>query len=121
MLSPYLKLHPLARGYLTRPPGSRDTTARGQVEDIARRLYTHAGDDEIIRRVAELAERYNVSQAQIALAWMLHKPFVTAPVVGATKMPHLDDAVAALDVKLTDEDMTYLEEPYVPRAIAGHR
>jgi aryl-alcohol dehydrogenase (NADP+) len=112
---------PLARGYLTRPPGSRDSTARGQVEDIARRLYTHAGDDEIIRRVAELAGRYDVSQAQIALAWMLHKPFVTAPIVGATKMPHLDDAIAALDVKLTDEDMTYLEEPYVPRAIAGHR
>ncbi len=112
---------PLARGYLTRPPGSRDTTARGQVEDIARRLYTHTGDDEIIRRVAELAGRYEVSQAQIALAWMLHKPFVTAPIVGATKMPHLDAAIAALEVKLTPEDMTYLEEPYVPRAIAGHR
>ena len=112
---------PLARGYLTRPPGSRETTARGQVEDIARRLYTHTGDDEIIRRVAELAGRYEVSQAQIALAWMLHKPFVTAPIVGATKMPHLDAAIAALEVKLTPEDMTYLEEPYVPRAIAGHR
>lgn len=112
---------PLARGYLTRPPGSRDATARGQVENIARRLYTHEGDDEIIRRVAELAGRYDVSQAQIALAWMLHKPFVTAPIVGATKMPHLEDAIAALNVNLSAEDMTYLEEPYVPRAVAGHR
>ncbi|MEM7737656.1 MAG: aldo/keto reductase [Deinococcota bacterium] len=112
---------PLARGYLTRKPEDKDSTARGNIEDIAKRLYTHPGDDEIIRRVAELASRYEVSQAQIALAWMLHKPFITAPIVGATKLPHLEDAINALNVNLSDEDVTYLEEPYVPRAVAGHR
>ncbi|MEM6428881.1 MAG: aldo/keto reductase, partial [Deinococcota bacterium] len=112
---------PLARGYLTRKPEDKDSTARGNIEDIAKRLYTHPGDDEIIRRVAELANRHGVSQAQIALAWMLHKPFITAPIVGATKLPHLEDAINALDVSLSDDDVTYLEEPYVPRAVAGHR
>jgi aryl-alcohol dehydrogenase (NADP+) len=112
---------PLARGYLTRKPEDKDSTARGSVEDIAKRLYTHPGDDEIIRRVAELASRHEVSQAQIALAWMLHKPFITAPIVGATKLPHLEDAIGALNVSLSEDDMTYLEEPYVPRAVAGHR
>jgi 1-deoxyxylulose-5-phosphate synthase len=111
---------PLARGYLTRKPEAKEATARGRLDDYARKLYAQAGDDEVVRRVAELAERRGVSQAQIALAWLLHKPYVTAPVVGATKMTHLDDALSALEIVLDDEEMRYLEEPYLPHPVLGH-
>ena len=88
-----------------------------------RNEYDIACDDdaEIIRRVWELAERYGVSTSVIAQAWNLAKPVVTSPLVGASRTKYIDDAVAALDLKLTDEEMAYLEEPYVPHAQYGFR
>jgi aryl-alcohol dehydrogenase-like predicted oxidoreductase len=74
-----------------------------------------------VERVAELAEKHGVPRARIALAWLLQKDPVTAPIVGATKISHLEDAVGALDVKLTAEEVAYLEEPYVPHRIVGHQ
>ena len=80
---------------------------------------TEASDKVIVDRVTELAKKRGVPQAQIALAWMLQKPFITAPIVGATKPQHLEDAVAASSVKLTAEEVATLEQPYVPHPIAG--
>ena len=78
-------------------------------------------DRQIVERVAELAARYAVPRVHIALAWLLQKEPVTAPIIGATKLSHLDDAVGALAVTLTPDDVTYLEEPYVPHRIIGHQ
>ena len=75
----------------------------------------------MVERVAELAEKYGVSRARIALAWLLQKEPVTAPIIGATKLTHLEEAVGALSVKLAQEDVAYLEEPYVPHRIVGHQ
>jgi aryl-alcohol dehydrogenase-like predicted oxidoreductase len=112
---------PLARGRLTRPYGQK-TTARSGGDAFGNILYgkTEDSDKTIIDRVADLAKKRGVPQAQIALAWMLQKSFITAPIVGATKPNHLDDAVAALSLKLTTEEVKALEEPYVPHPIAGH-
>ena len=82
----------------------------GKVEDI---------DREIIERVTKLAKQKNVSQAQIAIAWILHKPGITAPIIGATKIEQLNDAVNALTVKLSPEETQYLEEAYMPHPVAG--
>jgi aryl-alcohol dehydrogenase (NADP+) len=107
---------PLARGRLTRDWDS--ASARSQTDALSTSLYS--GDDqEIVRRVAELADLRGVPRAQIALAWMLGKPVVTAPLVGATRIGHIDDAVAALDVTLTDDEIATLEEPYSPRPMVG--
>lgn len=111
---------PLARGWLARPAGARAATERGADDDFSARLYDFAEADEIIGRVGRVAEARGVSRAQVALAWLLAQPAVTAPVVGATKMPHLEDAVAALEVRLTAEEMAALEEPYPPRPVRGH-
>ncbi len=75
----------------------------------------------MLDRVLALAERRGVKPAQIALAWLLHKPGVTAPIIGATKMHHLDDALGALSIELSPEEMAFLEEPYVPHPILGHQ
>jgi len=100
---------------------SRDVGAGG--EDVGRAVASQLGfryvDEEIVRRVARLAELRGVPRAQIALAWMLSKPVVTAPLVGATRIGHIDDAVAALDVTLTDDEIAALERPYTPRPIVG--
>ncbi|MDQ1432256.1 MAG: 1-deoxyxylulose-5-phosphate synthase, partial [Actinomycetota bacterium] len=82
-------------------------------------LYHEATDRAIVERVDELAQTRGVSMAQIALAWMLSKPAVTAPIIGATKPQHIEDAVAAVDLELTDEEISFLEEPYLPHAVAG--
>jgi aryl-alcohol dehydrogenase-like predicted oxidoreductase len=112
---------PLARGRLTR---SWDAPATDRIgKDVyGNTLYdkSDAGDKEIVDRVEKLAAARGVPMAQIGLAWMLSKPVVTSPIVGATKMQHLEDAVGALEVKLTTEEIQSLEEPYVPHAIAGH-
>lgn len=114
---------PLARGRLTRKPGSVNgaETRRSRTDTIAQSFYNQMQefDTKVIERVAELAQRYEQPMARIALAWMLHQPVITAPIIGASRMQHLEDAVAALDVKLTDEDLAYLEEPYVPHPVAG--
>lgn len=110
---------PLARGLLTRPPAVKDT-ARATNDPLADAFYTHPSDTEVIRRNAEVADRMGMKPAQIALAWMLHNPVVSAPIIGATKQGYLDDAVAALDIRLDAETIAYLEEAYQPHAIAGH-
>jgi 1-deoxyxylulose-5-phosphate synthase len=110
---------PLARGYLTRRPQETTATTRGQSDTIAQQLYK-TSDTNIINRVVDTAEKHGVKPARVALAWMLSKPFVTSPIIGATKMYQLEDAVAALEIKLGDEEIKFLEEPYQPRAISGH-
>jgi aryl-alcohol dehydrogenase (NADP+) len=109
---------PLARGKLTRPWDA--TTARSETDEFGRRLYRDT-DQLIVERVAEVAAKRSVPPAQVALAWMLRNPAVTSPIVGVTKTGHLDDAIAAVDLELDDEEVAALEEPYEPHAIAGHR
>ncbi|PTY00873.1 alcohol dehydrogenase [Verrucomicrobia bacterium LW23] len=116
---------PYARGRLTRPPGS--ATARQNTDAFAGILYdkksaaVEAADQSVIAAVAALAEKRGVPRAQVALAWMLTKPAVSAPIIGASKVEQLDDAVAALDLAptLTAEEIATLEAPYVPHPIAG--
>jgi len=107
---------PLARGRLTRDWDA--ASARSQTDALSTSLYSD-DDREIVQRVARLADVRGVPRAQIALAWMLSKPVVTAPLVGATRIGHIDDAVAALDVTLSDDEIASLEQPYTPRPIAG--
>jgi aryl-alcohol dehydrogenase-like predicted oxidoreductase len=108
---------PLARGRLTR---DWDTaTSRSRRDDFGRNLYQD-GDREIVDAVARIAADRGVPRARIALAWLLRRSTVTAPVVGATRAPHIEDAVAALDVDLTEKEIERLEQPYTPRAISGH-
>lgn len=110
---------PLAAGHLTRPEWNTNTL-RSQTDRVARGKYdrTEEQDMLIVQRVHELAEKYGVKMQQIALAWHWAKG-VAAPIVGATKMSHFDDAVGALSVQLSDEDIAYLEEPYIPHRIVG--
>jgi aryl-alcohol dehydrogenase-like predicted oxidoreductase len=107
---------PLARGRLTR--AWDETTNRSQQDAFGRKLYSDA-DRVIVDRVAEIARERGVAHAQVALAWVLAKPVVTAPIVGVTKEAHLDDAVAAVDLQLTDDEIARLEEPYVPHPVVG--
>ncbi len=113
---------PLASGRLTRDPGS-ETTLRSETDQIQKNKYdaTTETDQQVVQRVAELSEKHGVPRVHIALAWLLQKKPVTAPIVGATKISHLEDAVGALDVQLSEEEVSYLEEPYVPHAIVGHQ
>ena len=113
---------PLARGFLTgkRQPGDYGDTVRSQSDEYAQHLYYRAGDFDVANRVVDLAERRGVKPAQIALAWMLHQPGITAPIVGASKMHHLEEAVAALEIRLTGEECAILEEPYRPHPVLGH-
>ncbi len=110
---------PLARGRLTRDWD--ESSARSETDEFGKTLYarTAEADRKVVERVAEIASRRGVPRAQVALAWLLHKSVVTAPIVGASKPQHLEDAVAALSLKLTHEEMAELEEPYVPHAVAG--
>lgn len=107
---------PLARGRLARPWDTE--TERSTTDQFGKTLYS-ASDQVIVDRVAEVAGERDVPMAQVALAWMLAKPVVTAPIVGATKRHHLDDAVAALDLLLSPEEVARLEEPYVPHPVVG--
>ena len=108
---------PLARGRLAREWDA--VTARSETDAFGRSLYRQE-DRVIVDRVGEVAEARGVSRAQVALAWVLHNPVVTAPIVGATKPGHLEDAVAASELELTADEVARLEEPYAPHAIAGH-
>lgn len=110
---------PLARGRLTRDWG--ESSARMETDEVGKRLYkgTEDADRKVVEQVAEIASNRGVSRAQVALAWMLQKPFVTAPIIGASKQSHLDDAVAALSLRLTAEEVLRLEDSYIPHAIAG--
>jgi len=109
---------PLARGLLA---GSRRAgTARAKSDDYAHKLYTFDADEKVIDAVLKVAERRGTPAARVALAWLLHKPEVTAPIIGATKGHHLEDAVAALEVKLSPDEIRELESPYVPHPVLGH-
>jgi aryl-alcohol dehydrogenase-like predicted oxidoreductase len=107
---------PMARGRLTRDWDA--DTARSETDEFGKVLY-RPEDKTVVERVAEVAEQRGVSRAQVALAWLLSRRGVTAPIVGATKLEHLDDAVAAVDVELTAEEVKRLEEPYVAHNVAG--
>jgi aryl-alcohol dehydrogenase (NADP+) len=108
---------PLARGRLTRDWA--ESTARSDTDRFGQTLYDEGSDRAIVDRVAEIARERGVPRAQVALAWVLAKPVVTAPIVGVTKDAHLDDAVAAVDVRLSDEEIARLEEPYTPHPVVG--
>jgi len=112
---------PLAGGYLTRPHEEFASTARGEASaERAGDRYAKGGAEEINERVEELAAEKDVKMAQIALSWLFHKDTVDAPIVGTTSVEHLEDAVEALDIDLSDSDIEYLEEPYEPVPVAGH-
>jgi aryl-alcohol dehydrogenase-like predicted oxidoreductase len=112
---------PLARGYLTRPHEEVDATARGESEEyLYEHPYMEGGGPEINRRVGQLAEDHGASRAQIALAWVLSKEWIDAPIVGTTSVEHLEEAVEALDIDLSESDVEFLEEPYEPVPVSGH-
>jgi aryl-alcohol dehydrogenase-like predicted oxidoreductase len=108
---------PLARGRLTRDWDT--STARSETDPFGQNLYV-AEDQQVHEQVVEVAKARGIPRAQVALAWILGRPGITAPIVGVTKAAHLDDAVAALDVELTQQETEQLEKPYVPHRIAGH-
>ena len=112
---------PLARGLLAggKSRGDGTDTVRTKYDERIEANYPDPADSLIISRVTELASKRSVKAAQIALAWMLNKPWITSPIVGATKMAHIDDAVAALDIELSDDEIAFLEEPYKPHALSG--
>ena len=114
---------PLARGFLAgnRKRESQEApTKRAKSDDFAHHMYYQPEDFDVVDRVVAIAEQRGVKPAQIALAWLLHKPGITAPIIGASKMYHLEEAVAATEIILSDEEMQLLEEPYRPHAILGH-
>ena len=113
---------PLARGFLTRPHDEYDATPRGaaSADDDRLSIYRNGGGETINERVEELAEDRGVSMAQIGLAWLLHQDAVDAPIVGVTSVEHLEDAVEAIEITLSESDLEYLEEPYEPAPVAGH-
>jgi aryl-alcohol dehydrogenase (NADP+) len=111
---------PLARGYLARTRQTLKDTVRAGSDEFATHLYRTSSDLDVVDRNAELAARLGMKPAQTALAWLLGKPGVVAPIIGATRHQHLQDAVAALDVELRDDDVQALEELYEPHPVAGH-
>jgi aryl-alcohol dehydrogenase-like predicted oxidoreductase len=112
---------PLASGRLTRDWA--ETTHRSETDQIQKSKYDATADTDrlVVERVAAIAEKYGVSRIHVALAWLLQKEPVTAPIIGATKVSHLEDAAGALSIQLTPEEISFLEEPYVPHRIVGHQ
>ncbi len=113
---------PLARGLLAgtrRSPADAESTTRAGSDDFARKLYDQPGEEDVIDAVRQVARDRGVPPARVALAWLLSKPAVTAPIVGATKLQHLDDAVAAVDLELSADEVRRLETPYRPHAVRG--
>jgi len=113
---------PLARGFLAgnRTRESWGATTRAKSDDFAHNMYYEDSDFAVVQRVSEVANKRGVPNAQVAIAWLLQQPGVTAPIVGATKMQHLEDAVAALSVRLTGEELKSLAEPYKPHPVLGN-
>ncbi len=112
---------PLARGYLTRPHEEFDATARGKSDEHAKdHPYFEGNGQEINERVQQLAADKDATMAQIALSWLLHKEWVDAPIIGTTSVEHLEQAVEALDISLSESDIEYLEAPYEPVSVSGH-
>ena len=112
---------PLASGRLTRDWS--ESTLRSETDQIQKSKYDAAMETDrlVVERLVEIAKKHGAPRAHIALAWLLQKEGVTAPIIGATKVSHLEDAAGALSVKLTREEVAYLEEPYVPHRIIGHQ
>jgi aryl-alcohol dehydrogenase-like predicted oxidoreductase len=113
---------PLARGMLagTRSRDGERRTTRSNTDQFTDYLYSQPTDFDVVERVAEIAAERGVPPAQVALAWLFHRSGVTAPIVGATKLSHLEDALAAEQLKLDDDEMRRLEEPYAPHPVLGH-
>jgi aryl-alcohol dehydrogenase-like predicted oxidoreductase len=107
---------PLARGYLA----GRGETVRAKTDDIARRFYTHDSDAAVLARVTDIARKRGVANAQVALAWLMRQPGVVAPLIGATKAGHIDDACAAVELKLDAEEIKSLGDAYRPHPVIGH-
>lgn len=114
---------PLARGFLVgnRQRATRGETTRAQSDDFAHQLYYQESDFQVVDRVVELAKQRHVPPARIALAWLLNQTGVTAPIIGASKLHHLEDALAAVEIWLNEEERYQLEEPYQPHPVLGHR
>src|SRR3989304_8516112 len=112
---------PLARGRLARRWENEPRTQRGKTDEYGNTLYekTKEADKKIVDAVSKISEARGIPHAQVSLAWLLSKPVVTAPIVGATKLIHIDDAVAAVSLKLTDEEINKLEENYVAHSGVG--
>ena len=114
---------PLARGFLSgnRKREDQDApTLRAKTDDYAQQMYYGEGDYAVVDRVVEVAAARGARPAQVALAWLLHKPGVVAPIIGASKVEHLDDAIAAVELKLSPDEISRLEEPYTPHWVLGH-
>lgn len=113
---------PMARGFLAgnRKRGGGGDTERANNDPFGDSMYFRDEDFNVVDCVAEIAKERGVSQSQIALAWVLNKPFIHSPIIGSTKMDHLDQAIAALDIKLSEDEMKKLEEPYRPHSVLGH-
>lgn len=113
---------PLARGFLAgnRKRDEHKPTLRAKTDDFAHNLYYQAGDFDVVDRVVEVAAAHGVKPAQIALAWLLHKPGITAPIIGASKMYQLDEAIEAVTIKLSADEMQAIEESYQPHPVLGH-
>jgi aryl-alcohol dehydrogenase-like predicted oxidoreductase len=113
---------PLARGLLARAPspGEDGRTVRARTDTYKKEMYVRPGDLAVVKGVADLAGKRGVSMARIALAWLLHQPGVTSPIVGASRMEHLEEAVRSLEIELTEEERKALGDPYEPHPILGH-
>lgn len=113
---------PLARGFLAgnRRGEEKGETVRAKSDEFAHGLYYKEDDFQVVDRVTELAKKHAVPNARIALAWILHQPGVTAPIIGATKEHHIPDAVKGAEIKLSSEEIAYLEAPYKPHPVLGH-
>jgi aryl-alcohol dehydrogenase (NADP+) len=113
---------PLARGFVAgnRRPADFGDTVRAKTDDYGKQMYYQPSDFKVVERLSEVAKKRGAPNVQVALAWLLAKPGVTSPIIGATKMAHLEDAVAALDLKLAPEELKALEEPYQPHPVLGH-
>jgi aryl-alcohol dehydrogenase-like predicted oxidoreductase len=113
---------PLARGFVAgnRRPEDFGETIRAKTDDYAQKMYYQPSDFQVAQRVTEVAQHRGVPNAQVALAWVLSKPGITAPIIGASKMPHLEDAAAAVELELDDSEIRALEEPYQPHPVLGH-
>jgi aryl-alcohol dehydrogenase (NADP+) len=113
---------PLARGFLAGNRSKQDfgETLRAKTDEYAQKMYYDDSDFAVVDRVSEVARKRGVSNSQVALGWVLQQPGITAPIVGASKMKHLDDAIAALDLKLDESELKALAEPYRPHGVLGH-
>ena len=114
---------PLARGFLAgnRTRDKQGETSRSQTDDYAHQMYYADSDFTIVERVVEIAKRRGAAPAQVALAWILGRPGITAPIIGASKLEQLEQSIAAVEIELDSEEMSFLEQPYVPHRVLGHR